>query len=77
MLNNIDILVYDIQDIGSRSYTFISTLGLVMEAAAEKGIPVVVLDRPNPLGGIRMEGASPVPDSSPSSASSRFPTCTG
>jgi uncharacterized protein YbbC (DUF1343 family) len=57
MLKDIDILVYDIQDIGSRSYTFISTLGLVMEAAAEKGIPVVVLDRPNPLGGIRMEGA--------------------
>ena len=57
MLKDIDILVYDIQDIGSRSYTFISTLGLVMEAAAERGIPVVVLDRPNPLGGIRMEGA--------------------
>ena len=57
MLQDIDILVYDIQDIGSRSYTFISTLGLVMEAAAEKGIPLVVLDRPNPLGGIRMEGA--------------------
>ena len=57
MLKDIDILVYDIQDIGSRSYTFISTLGLVMEAAAENGIPVVVLDRPNPLGGIRMEGA--------------------
>jgi uncharacterized protein YbbC (DUF1343 family) len=57
MLKDIDILVYDIQDIGSRSYTFISTLGLVMEAAAERGIPLVVLDRPNPLGGIRMEGA--------------------
>jgi uncharacterized protein YbbC (DUF1343 family) len=57
MLKDIDILVYDIQDIGSRSYTFISTLGLLMEAAAENGIPVVVLDRPNPLGGIRMEGA--------------------
>lgn len=57
MLKDIDILVYDIQDIGSRSYTYISTLGLVMEAAAEKGIPLVVLDRPNPLGGIRMEGA--------------------
>ncbi len=57
MLNDIDILVYDIQDIGSRSYTFISTLGLLMEAASEKGIPVVVLDRPNPLGGVRMEGA--------------------
>ncbi len=57
MLKGIDILVYDIQDIGSRSYTFISTLGLVMEAAAENGIPLAVLDRPNPLGGIRMEGA--------------------
>jgi uncharacterized protein YbbC (DUF1343 family) len=57
MLKGIDVLVYDIQDIGSRSYTFISTLGLVMLAAAENNIPVVVLDRPNPLGGIRMEGA--------------------
>jgi uncharacterized protein YbbC (DUF1343 family) len=57
MLKGIDILVYDIQDIGSRSYTYISTLGLAMEAAAENNIPFVVLDRPNPLGGIRMEGA--------------------
>ena len=56
MLRDIDILVYDIQDIGSRSYTYISTLGLAMEAAAENNIPFVVLDRPNPLGGIRMEG---------------------
>jgi uncharacterized protein YbbC (DUF1343 family) len=56
MLKGIDVLVYDIQDIGSRSYTFISTLGLLMEAAAENGITVVVLDRPNPLGGLRMEG---------------------
>jgi uncharacterized protein YbbC (DUF1343 family) len=56
MLKDVDVLVYDIQDIGSRSYTFISTLGLLMEAAAENNIPVVVLDRPNPLGGIRMEG---------------------
>ncbi len=57
MLQGIDIIVYDIQDIGSRSYTFISSMGLLMEAAAENNIPVVVLDRPNPLGGIRMEGA--------------------
>jgi uncharacterized protein YbbC (DUF1343 family) len=57
MLKGIDILVYDIQDIGSRSYTYISTLGLAMEAAAENNIPFVVLDRPNPLGGLRMEGA--------------------
>ena len=56
MLKNIDVLVYDIQDIGCRSYTFISTLGLLMEAAAENNIEVVVLDRPNPLGGIRVEG---------------------
>jgi uncharacterized protein YbbC (DUF1343 family) len=56
MLKDIDILVYDIQDIGSRSYTYISTLGLAMEAAAENKIPFVVLDRPDPLGGVRMEG---------------------
>ncbi len=56
MLKDIDILVYDIQDIGSRSYTYISTLGLLMESAAENSIPIVVLDRPNPLGGVRMEG---------------------
>lgn len=56
MLQGIDILVYDIQDIGIRSYTYISTMGLVMEAAAENGIPFVVLDRPDPLTGIRVEG---------------------
>jgi uncharacterized protein YbbC (DUF1343 family) len=56
MLKNIDVLVYDIQDIGCRSYTYISTLGLIMEAAAENNIEVVVLDRPNPLGGSRVEG---------------------
>ncbi len=56
MLKDIDVLVFDIQDIGSRSYTFISTLGLAMEAAAENNIPFVVLDRPNPLGGIKVEG---------------------
>ena len=56
ILKDIDILVYDIQDIGSRSYTYISTLGLAMEAAAENNIKMVILDRPNPLGGIKMEG---------------------
>ena len=56
MLKDIDVLVYDIQDIGCRSYTFISTLGLAMEAAAENNIPFVVLDRPNPLGGNKIEG---------------------
>ena len=52
----VDVLVYDIQDIGVRSYTFISTMGLVMEAAAEMDKEVIVLDRPNPLGGVRIEG---------------------
>ena len=56
MLEGIDILVYDIQDIGVRSYTFISTMGLAMEAATENGIKFVVLDRPNPLTGNRVEG---------------------
>jgi uncharacterized protein YbbC (DUF1343 family) len=56
MLKNIDMLVFDIQDIGSRSYTYISTMGLVMEAAAENNKEVVILDRPNPLGGNRIEG---------------------
>lgn len=56
MLEGIDVLVYDIQDIGARSYTYISTMGLTMEAAAEEGIAYIVLDRPNPLGGLRIEG---------------------
>ncbi|HTR98808.1 MAG TPA: DUF1343 domain-containing protein, partial [Bacteroidota bacterium] len=56
MLRGIDMLIYDIQDIGCRSYTYISTMGLAMEAAAEQHIPFVVLDRPDPLGGLRVEG---------------------
>ena len=56
MLEGIDVMVYDIQDVGVRSYTFISTLGLVMEACAPLGIEVMVLDRPNPLGGNKIEG---------------------
>jgi len=56
MLKDIDVLVYDIQDIGCRSFTFISTMGLAMEAAAENNIEFVVLDRPNPLGGEKIEG---------------------
>ncbi len=59
MLLDIDLLVYDIQDIGCRSYTYISTLGYTMEAAAENNIEFVVLDRPNPLGGLRIEGNIP------------------
>jgi len=56
MLKEIDVIVYDIQDIGCRSYTYISTLGLAMEAAAENNIEFIILDRPNPLGGLRIEG---------------------
>jgi uncharacterized protein YbbC (DUF1343 family) len=56
MLKDIDVLVYDIQDIGVRSYTYIATMGLAMEAAAEQNIEFVVLDRPNPLGGQKIEG---------------------
>lgn len=50
MLADIDVLVYDIQDVGVRFYTYISTMKLCMEAAAERGIPFIVLDRPDPLG---------------------------
>ena len=56
MLKDVDLLVYDIQDIGSRSYTYINTMAYGMEAAAENGIEFVVLDRPNPIGGNRVEG---------------------
>ena len=56
MLEGIDVLVYDIQDLGVRQYTFESTLALAMQAAAEKGIPIVVLDRPNPVTGTILEG---------------------
>lgn len=55
-LELVDVIVYDIQDVGVRSYTYISTMGLVMEAAAELDREVVILDRPNPLGGVRVEG---------------------
>nr|WP_262903340.1 DUF1343 domain-containing protein [Hymenobacter psoromatis] len=52
MLANVDVLVFDIQDVGVRFYTFISTLHYVLEAAAEQGKPVIVLDRPNPNGAV-------------------------
>lgn len=55
-LKDIDVLIYDIQDIGCRFYTYISTLGLVLEAAAESKIKVMVLDRPNPVGGMTVQG---------------------
>ncbi len=56
MLKDVDVLIYDIQDAGVRFYTFISTMGEGLEAAAEKGIPYIVLDRPNVLADTRLEG---------------------
>ncbi|GAB4459288.1 MAG: DUF1343 domain-containing protein [Armatimonadaceae bacterium] len=56
MLRGLDVLVFDIQDIGSRSYTYLSTMGSAMEGAAQHGVPFIVLDRPNPVGLNRIEG---------------------
>jgi uncharacterized protein YbbC (DUF1343 family) len=60
-LKDLDALVYDIQDVGARFYTYISTLGYVLEEAAKVKLPVFVLDRPNPIGGVDVEG--PIADS--------------
>jgi len=56
MLKDLDALVFDLQDVGARFYTYISTLSLAMEAAAENGVAFYVLDRPNPIGGDMVEG---------------------
>jgi uncharacterized protein YbbC (DUF1343 family) len=56
MLNAIDVLVFDIQDVGARFYTYLTTMGMAMEVAAERHIAFMVLDRPNPLGGNILEG---------------------
>ncbi len=56
MLNSIDVLVFDLQDVGARFYTYLTTMGMAMEVAAERGIGFVVLDRPNPAGGAVVEG---------------------
>ncbi len=56
MLSEIDVLVFDIQDIGARFYTYISTMSLAMQACAEQGVEFVVLDRPNPIDGIHVQG---------------------
>ena len=57
MLANVDVLVYDLQEVGGRTWTYVSTMALSMQAAKRKGIPFVVLDRPNPIGGEIVEGA--------------------
>jgi uncharacterized protein YbbC (DUF1343 family) len=56
MLANVDALVYDLLEVGGRTWTYVSTMALSMEAAKKKGIPFVVLDRPNPIGGEIVEG---------------------
>ena len=61
-LQELDALVFDIQDVGARFYTYISTMGYAMQAAAEAGIPFFVLDRPNPLGGNYVSGFIRQPD---------------
>jgi uncharacterized protein YbbC (DUF1343 family) len=58
MLRGLDVLVVDLQDVGARYYTFIYTMALCMEACAEAGVEVVVLDRPNPVGGLGVEGGT-------------------
>jgi uncharacterized protein YbbC (DUF1343 family) len=56
MLDLIDVLVIDIQDVGARIYTFIYTMANCLRAAARKGLPIIVCDRPNPIGGVAIEG---------------------
>jgi uncharacterized protein YbbC (DUF1343 family) len=71
MLRDVDVLVYDVQDVGARPYTRVSTMALSMKAAAAKGIPFAVLDRPNPIGGTIVEG--PVLDPSFASFVGMYP----
>lgn len=70
MLKGLDVLVFDIQDIGARFYTYLTTMGYAMEEAAKAGLPFVVLDRPNPIGGL-VEG--PVLDPKISAFTAYFP----
>ena len=62
MLDGVEVLLFDIQDVGARYYTYLSTMALAMEAAGEHGIPFVVLDRPNPIGGDPVQGNVLNPD---------------
>lgn len=64
MLKGLDAILFDIQDVGARFYTFTSTLSHVMGAACEQKLPVIVLDRPNPIGGVTLEGPILEPDHS-------------
>ena len=61
MLRGLDVLVIDLQDIGARIYTYIYTMANCLRACARHGVPVIVCDRPNPIGGVDVEGATLVP----------------
>ncbi len=56
MMNSVDVMVFDLQDVGTRVYTYIATMAYAMQAAADADIPFIVLDRPNPINGLAMEG---------------------
>ena len=56
MMNSVDVMVFDLQDVGTRVYTYLATMANAMQAAADADIPFLVLDRPNPIGGVAMEG---------------------
>ena len=61
MLAGLDVLVIDLQDIGARIYTYIYTMANCLRACARHGVPVIVCDRPNPIGGVEVEGEALVP----------------
>ena len=73
MLEGIDALVIDLQDIGARFYTYMTTMAYVMEEAAKRSLPVVVLDRPNPINGFQIEG--PTLDKAMVGFTGYFPRC--
>lgn len=75
MLNGLDALVFDIQDVGARPYTYIWTLKLCMEACLEKQIPVYVLDRPNPIGCVPVDGPMLSPDYFSFVGGAQIPLC--
>ena len=56
MLADVDVLLFDMQDVGARPYTYVTTLALALQAVGERGLPLIVLDRPNPLGGVEVQG---------------------
>ena len=62
MLRGIDLMVFDVQDVGCRYYTYLQTLGYTLDACAQRKIPYVVLDRPNPIGGVEVEGGPIAPE---------------